>query len=223
MEKTLAANENIHIEFMSYFDRDESRLVVEWEDGTDRMLSWKARYEKVVDSNSINSYFNYVDEFPDSWFVSKVLSDAFEKFFKISIVEKIESPVRSIDSKGLASSSVGSCKDIGIKIRIEPKFLERPPRAISVDLSYVLNRTYRPIFLEKNGDPLCLKRKYDLNPKNNFTITDVVNFNCVLTSGRFHFAGLTVLGSILGKSPQDSSETTTLTNMSFEAITERVK
>ncbi|MHB8987972.1 MAG: hypothetical protein ACYC6S_04225 [Desulfobulbia bacterium] len=215
--KTIAQNEMSYIEFITQRDNDHnSHLNIEFIDKSEGMLRWKSKYN-IIKKDRMEDYFIYAGEYPGSEHVEKVMSDMFTNFFNVEIVSKSESKQRSTQQKGLASSSRGTCKDISRIIKISPKQGKIISRdIISVKAKYVLRRTYTPYALEEKDDPLVTTRTYTLTKNNGFSVTDEVKYDCVLTSGRYHFAAFSFLGKILGKKSDETSITTELTNIGFD-------
>ncbi|MBK7001913.1 MAG: hypothetical protein IPH35_18685 [Rhodoferax sp.] len=143
-------------------------------------------------------------------------TNEFMKSFTVKIVDSKESQIRAITDRNLLSSMAGSCKDITKRIVIEAKEPTKLSRDVNVKVVFTLKRTYAPLMLEKEGDPLTEKRDYVFNAQNKYRISDVIKFDCVLASGRFHTAGLSLLGALSGTRRQDTGVLTTLTKTGFE-------
>ncbi len=210
-----------YITFYSKYDKKD--VLIEWIDSTNEYMEWKSRYEKIRETEKINDYFEYIKEYPTTPHAVSVLNDMFNRFFDFTIASKHESKQRPIKRGGLVSSSAGSCKDIEREIRIKPKTDQRPPRDITVNVKYTLRRTYKPYALEEKDDPLYRNGSFRLTVSNGFTATDKVNFECVLTSGRFHHVGLSLLGALVGKKSAESGINTTLESLGFDADVVSIK
>ncbi|NTU99288.1 hypothetical protein HGA64_04780 [Candidatus Falkowbacteria bacterium] len=220
---TVISKDHLYITFESE-DNGDGYLVTTYVDGTKGMTDWKSRYSNIKESNRIEDYFEYADTYPISTQSRKAMDDMFTRFFKVSVVSSKESVQRATTSGGIMSSSAGSCKDVSYNIKIEPRTTQLPPREVTVDINYILKRTYEPYQLEKKDDPLFQGVVYRLRANNNFTVTDNVAFDCVLTSGRFHFAAMSFLTRLAGaKNVNDTGVNTTLTKLGFDANIESVK
>lgn len=192
-------------------------LYVQYVDGTKRMLEWIDQYDNIKNSSKITDYFDYLKQYPNQSMHRQVLEDMFNKFFKVSVVKSSESKQRSTTARGLDTSSAGTCKDVIREIRVEPKTNQVPPVDLVMDVKYILNRTYEPYHIDKPGDPLYSSATYRLTAANGFTVNEKVQFDCVLTSGRFHSVAMSFLGRLAGaKSANDTGLSTSLTKLGFD-------
>jgi hypothetical protein len=210
----LGASERTYVIFKPKFNPQSAMLTIEYLDYSKSMIDWKAKYEQVKQGGP-NEYIKHADEFKGSPHSKLAMTEMFTKFFNVKVVSKHETPQRPIKGKGLITSYAGSCKDITRRIEISPKSAQLPSRDIQLDTEFILRRTYKPLQLEKDDDPIALKKSYVLEKSKGFTLTDDITYECVMTSTRIHAAGLTLMTKVLGM--EDAAlATTTLTDIGFD-------
>lgn len=166
--------------------------------------------------NSAQEYLDVIKEIPRSLTGHKELTDKFfENNFSVKIVTK-NSKQRPITEKSLLTSMAGSCIDIKKSVTISPRRKLDFANDVSLDLTFTLLRTYAPYQLAEDGDPLLVKKVYLLRKSSGFVQSEEIAYPCVLSAGRFHAAGLSLLGKLMGKSREETGINTTLTKMDFD-------
>lgn len=179
--------------------------------------------EHLEKNGSPQEYLDAIKGMPSSLVGYKELTD---KFFENHFTAKIEtttSSPRPITEKALLTSMAGACVDITKKVTITPRMKLDFAKDVSLDLTFTLIRTYTPHQLAEDGDPLLTKKAYVLNKNSGFVKTDVITYPCVLSAGRFHAAGLSLIGKLLGKSNEKTGINTTLTKTKFDMKVERAR
>lgn len=144
-----------------------------------------------------------------------LLNDFYQTFFKTEL-DIVKSEPRPITDKSLASSMVGSCVDVARIVRIVPKVNIDLSNDLALDLSFKLTRTYNPYYLNEVGDPLWTSKRFVLKKGASFKGGEKVVFPCVLAAGRYHYAALSLIGSVLGVKKENSGVNTTLTKTSLD-------
>jgi hypothetical protein len=212
---TIAENDSQRILFKSSLNRSNSFVSVEYIDDTQHMMVWKQQYANLRNGTP-DQYMTYISEFPDKPQAQQARRDFFSKFFKVGIVNKQETAPRAITSRELLSSMAGSCKDISRTIKVEPTASLNLRNDFNITVKYTLRRTYKPLKLAEDNDPIHISRSYTLRASDNYRLLDTVKFDCVMTSGRFHAAGLSLLGKLMGAKPEDAAVVTTLSDIGFD-------
>lgn len=212
---TVASTKNLYVTFKAERDPSEQYFVVEYIDYSKGMLAWKDKYRE-VQTGSIDGYFKYANQYPGSPHAKPVMRDMFAKFFSVKIVGKNESPQRATRESGLVASAAGSCKNIARTIEIKPTTTQLPSHDITLDVRYILRRTYSPYIINEKDDPLYLNKTYVLGKGNSFHISDEVTFDCVPTAMRIHGVVMSLAGKLLGMKEKDTGINITLTNIGFD-------
>ncbi len=192
-------------------------LVVEFRDRSATARVWHADYQKALQEGTAIALDQFVNTHTSSYYFTVAKTQLFHKLFDVKVIASSESAQRATTQKALLASMAGSCKDIVRTVRIAPKG-ELPKgltQYFAMEMAYTLKRTYAPHQIAEDGDPLTQTVSHRLNPGNNFTITQDVRYDCVLTSGRFHHAGLSLAGALMGVKPEDAGINTTLEKTSF--------
>lgn len=138
----------------------------------------------------------------------------FQNNYSVRITSRNDSAIRPFSSAGLLGSSAGSCRDVNRSVEIASRTGAAPPRPIRVTIRWTLRRTYQPIGIREEGDPLHRERSYVLSAGNS-RATDTIQYSCVPTSQRLHNAALSLLGAVAGASPGESGVNITLVNTDF--------
>ncbi|MGY0780199.1 hypothetical protein ACW7BC_20115 [Azospirillum argentinense] len=181
---------------------------------SNKLSSWRDDLKAARAAGTPDALLQFIDSHPKSPDLDAVRKAVVTDHFNVRVVNSSESPQREVSDKSLMTSTTGACKDIGKTIEISPKRAV-PSRAVTLTLSYTLNRTYEPHPIAEAGDPIRKTATYTLNAANGFKVRDTITYDCVLTSGRFHSASLSLLGKLAGVDPKDAGVSTTLTKTSF--------
>lgn len=187
--------------------------------------AWEAAYRSAFATKSPEALDAYIVKYPNSHRISDATKELFDLQFDVKLIRSVDSDNRPVTARALTQSLAGACRDMERHISITPR--GKPLRAYDASITFVLYRYYRPYSLETKGDPLRISRRYHLSEKNKFSVSDVIKYECVLTSGRFHslmgsFIGL--VGNVfLGTDKNIAAPTTTLNETRFSYEVESLK